>query len=100
VRIDGEFNGEIQSEGTLVIGKEAKVKGTVVVGQLVQSGCIEGDVRAKDKVVLYKDAEFYGTLQAPVMVVEEGARVKGQINMDEESSDIESRSQENIEEAV
>ncbi len=82
VRIDGEFNGEIQSEGTLVVGKEAKVKGTIAVGQLVQSGCIEGDVQAKEKAVLYKDADFYGTLQAPIMVVEEGAKVKGQINME------------------
>jgi len=97
VRIDGDFNGEIESEGTLVVGKEARVKGTITVGQLVQSGGIEGDVRAKEKAVLYKDADFYGTLQAPVMVVEEGARVKGQVNMGENGRELPAREPEAVE---
>jgi cytoskeletal protein CcmA (bactofilin family) len=64
---------------------------------LVQSGGIEGDVRAKEKAVLYKDADFYGTLQAPVMVVEEGARVKGQINMDGNDRELPAREPEAVE---
>ncbi len=84
VRIDGEFEGEIESEGTLIIGHEARVKGTVNVGQLVLSGRLEGVLNAQAKVVLYKQANLHGKISTPVLVVEEGAAVKGEINMEHE----------------
>ncbi len=84
VRIDGEFEGEIESEGTLIIGNEAWVKGDVNVGQLVLSGRLEGVLRAKSKVVLYKQANLSGKISTPVLVVEEGAFVRGEINMSQD----------------
>ncbi len=84
VRIDGEFEGEIESDGTLIVGNEARVKGNVNVGQLVLSGRLEGLLKAQAKVVLYKQANLSGKISTPVLVVEEGAVVKGEINMNEE----------------
>lgn len=84
VRIDGEFEGEIESDGTLIVGNEAKVVGTVNVGQLVLSGRLEGTLKAQAKAVLYKQANIKGKITTPVLMVEEGAVVKGEINMDQE----------------
>ena len=81
VRIDGEFEGEIDSEGTLIVGQDAVVKGAVNVGQLVLSGALEGDVKALTKVTLYKQANINGTIHTPSLMVEEGAVIKGEINM-------------------
>ncbi len=81
VRIDGEFEGEIESEGTLIVGNEARVKGSINVGQLVLSGTLEGELKAQSKVVLYKQANLYGKIITPVLLVEEGAVVKGEIDM-------------------
>jgi len=81
VRIDGTFTGEVNSEGTLIIGKDAHVKGQLNVGQLVLSGNVEGEVAAKQKVVLHKTANFVGSLTAPVLVVEEGGKLEGQVSM-------------------
>ena len=89
VRIDGEFEGEIESEGTLIIGSEARVKGDVNVGQLVLSGSLEGVLNAQTKVTVYKQARLNGKITTPVLLVEEGAIVKGEIVMEtdkEESS--------------
>lgn len=84
VRIDGEFEGEIESDGTLIIGSEALVKGTVNVGQLVLSGRLEGTLKVQGKAVLYKQANINGKITTPVLVVEEGAVVKGEVNMNQE----------------
>lgn len=81
VRIDGNFSGEVESDGTLVIGKEANVEGTLHVGELVLSGKLTGEVRASRKVVLNKSADMQGNLRAPVLVVEEGAVLDGQLTM-------------------
>ncbi|OIQ50252.1 Polymer-forming cytoskeletal [Pseudodesulfovibrio hydrargyri] len=81
VRIDGNFQGEVVSEGTLVIGQDAVVEGQVQVGQLVLSGRIKGEVEAKNKVVLHKTANLQGNIRTPVLVVEEGAVLEGQLVM-------------------
>ncbi|WP_319582419.1 polymer-forming cytoskeletal protein [uncultured Pseudodesulfovibrio sp.] len=81
VRIDGNFQGEVVSEGTLVIGQDAVVDGQVKVGQLVLSGRIKGEVEAKNKVVLHKTANLQGNIRTPVLVVEEGAVLEGQLVM-------------------
>jgi len=81
VRIDGNFQGEVVSDGTLVIGQEAVVEGQIKVGQLVLSGNIKGEVEAKNKVVLHKTANLHGNIRTPVLVVEEGAVLEGQLIM-------------------
>jgi cytoskeletal protein CcmA (bactofilin family) len=81
VRIDGNFNGEVESEGTLVVGKDACVEGVVHVGQLILSGKIVGEVLSKEKAVLHKTANLQGNLVTPTLMVEEGAVLEGQVTM-------------------
>lgn len=81
VRIDGSFQGEVSSDGTLVVGREAVVEGQVHVGQLVLSGTIRGEVDAKEKVVLHKTAQLIGNIKTPSLVVEEGAKLEGKLDM-------------------
>lgn len=87
VRIDGTFKGEVESGGTLVIGKEANVEGEVRVGQMVISGHVEGEITASEKVVLHKTANLIGSLRTPVLVIEEGAVIEGQITMGTKGAD-------------
>ncbi|MUM77439.1 polymer-forming cytoskeletal protein [Pseudodesulfovibrio sp. F-1] len=81
VRIDGNFKGEVVSDGTLVVGQEAVVEGQIRVGQLVLSGKLLGEVDAANKVVLHKTANLLGNIRTPVLVVEEGAVLEGQLVM-------------------
>lgn len=81
VRIDGVFEGEIESEGTLVVGREAVITGQVKVGQLVLGGTFTGDVTATVRVQLHKTARFQGVMRTPALSVEEGAVLDGQLSM-------------------
>ena len=94
VRIDGNFHGEVVSDGTLVVGQEAVVEGQVRVGQLVLSGNIQGEVEAKNKVVLHKTANLQGNIRTPSLVVEEGAVLEGELVMGSLDSAVESTSEE------
>jgi cytoskeletal protein CcmA (bactofilin family) len=57
------------------------VDGTVNVGQLIISGRLQGEINAKDKVILHKTANVVGSLNTPVLVIEEGAVLEGQLTM-------------------
>jgi cytoskeletal protein CcmA (bactofilin family) len=81
VRIDGDFQGEVSSEGTLIIGQGAKVTGVIQVGQLVLSGNLRGTIEAREKVVLHRTAHLVGHVSTPTLVMEEGSVLEGQVNM-------------------
>lgn len=81
VRIDGKFVGEIISDGTLNIGKDAMVRGTLGVGELLLSGHFNGEALVKRRTVIYSSGVLEGNLQTPRLLTEEGAILEGQITM-------------------
>lgn len=83
VRIDGEFEGEIHSEGALIVGKDSVVKAHLEVGELVLSGSFTGDAVAKRRVIIHKGGIFTGNLYSPALVVEDGAILDGNLHMRE-----------------
>jgi len=80
-RIDGGVIGDIISDGTLVLGEDGRVEGSIRVGELVTNGCIVGDVQASRRVVLSKRSNVRGNVLAPVVSIEEGAVINGLLSM-------------------
>lgn len=93
VRIDGSFEGEISTDGTLVLGREASIRGTVKVGELSSCGTIRGNVFVKGKAVLQSTSTLEGSLLAEKLVVEQGAILQGEISM---SGDVQSAAANNV----
>ncbi len=81
VRIDGSFKGEIQSEGSLIVGKEGIIDGILEVGELILSGVFIGEVRATKRIIIHKTGKLQGSIVAPALVTEEGSVINGQIIM-------------------
>ena len=81
VRIDGRFRGEIASENTLIVGESGEIEATIRSNTIAISGTVNGEVQAAAKVVLHKTARVDGNIEAPSIVVEEGAILNGQIKM-------------------
>ena len=53
VQINGDFRGDIFSDGTLVIGKDARVNAKIIVDTIIVNGCVEGIVEAKNKIEIH-----------------------------------------------
>ena len=81
VRIEGRYTGEIVSDGTLNVGKDAQVQGTLDVGELLLSGRFNGEVTAKRRVVVYNTGVLEGQVTTPNLLTEEGGIIEGQICM-------------------
>lgn len=81
VRIEGKYTGDIHSDGTLNVGKDAQVEGMLEVGELLLSGRFSGEITAKRRVVVYSSGVLEGVLQTPNLLTEEGGVIEGQIIM-------------------
>ena len=81
VVIDAKFKGEITSRDTLVIGDQGVVEATVQTGRLVVRGTLLGNVTASERVELKRGALVTGDIEAPIVVMEEGAVHDGHCRM-------------------
>ncbi len=84
VRIDGKFQGEVHSEGTLIVGENAVINGNVYVDSAVVSGEIRGNVKAKNRVELRAPGKLYGDMESPAIIIEEGVIFDGNCRMSKE----------------
>ncbi len=87
VRIDGTFSGEISSDNTLIVGESGQIHATIKSVCVVISGLVEGDVYASEQIVLHKTAVVNGNLEAPAIMMEEGAQLNGSVRMGRSSSE-------------
>lgn len=74
---DGKIEGEIQSEGTLVIGKNAEVRGEVKTKSVTVHGTVFGNITVTERAELKASSQLTGDLTASRIVIEEGATFIG-----------------------
>ncbi len=79
VRIDGRFEGNIQSEkdGTLIVSEGAFIKGEVNVPNLVLHGDINGNVCASHSLKVGVKGVLNGDVEYKVITLEEGSAING-----------------------
>ncbi len=74
---DGKLDGEIISEGTLILGKNAVVKGEVRTKSVTIHGTVNGNVTVQERCELKSNAELLGDLKAMRIIIEEGTTFIG-----------------------
>ena len=82
LKIDGRFEGLIETPGFLVIGDGADVKAEIKAGTLIVGGKVEGDIEALDTVELLPTAHVTGNIKAKKAIkLGEGAIFEGRVDM-------------------
>lgn len=81
VRIDGNFKGQINASGTLVIGDTGMVEGEVTVDTAIITGEVVGVVEARTRVELQAPARFQGEIRTPNLIIGDGAVFDGKCVM-------------------
>ncbi len=81
VRIDGRLEGEIHTNGTLIVTENAVIKAIISAGSLICSGKISGTINAAEKVELMKPAVLIGDVRSPSISIEPGAHFHGMCDM-------------------
>ena len=71
--VDGRIEGEIQSDGNLTVGENARLKAEIKTGTVVVYGKVHGNIAASDRVELKATAEVVGDIKAKTLSIEPGA---------------------------
>ena len=77
VMLNGRIKGEISSADTLIIGERGVLAADISAGRVRISGEVTGNVRAAERIELKPTARVFGDVEAPVVVLEEGAVFEG-----------------------
>lgn len=81
VMLDAKLRGELTAKGTLFIGENGVVEATVRAGAVVVRGVVVGNMTVAERVELKATARVTGDVEAPVIVMEEGAVLDGRCRM-------------------
>jgi cytoskeletal protein CcmA (bactofilin family) len=88
LRIEGDVSGTVELRNSnLTIGKEGKVRADIYAKSIMVDGTTEGDIYASERIVVHVSANVRGNITAPKVGIEEGAKFKGSIEMDQGAVD-------------
>lgn len=80
--VEGEVNGTITlSDNELVIGGAGKVQANVSAKTVRIEGEVRGDIEGQERVVICASGDVQGNVTAPRVMLEDGGRFKGSIDM-------------------
>ncbi|MEN6617170.1 MAG: polymer-forming cytoskeletal protein [Syntrophorhabdus sp.] len=81
VMLKGSFEGEIYSNGLLVVGPHAHVDAGIETLILVSHGEINGNVKANGQVTLSSTSVHNGDIATPNIYIENGSTFNGSCTM-------------------
>jgi cytoskeletal protein CcmA (bactofilin family) len=80
--VDGQVEGNIALKGnSLTVGPNGQVKANVEAKGVIVQGKLDGNVQASDRVELRKSAVMNGDITTQRISIEEGAYLKGKIDI-------------------
>ena len=81
IRIDGTFEGKVQTKGRVVVGETAFIKGDIICENIDLWGKVEGNLFVKDTLSLMEGCSVNGNLNVKRLAVELGSIFNGNCRM-------------------
>jgi len=102
--IDGSIEGTIDLKGNqLIVGENGNIKADVYAKTIKVNGILNGELHGVDKVHISQTGKVTGNIYSPKVVIEEGAKFKGSIDMTQKNNSShhpENSSAENIKKQI
>jgi len=80
-RIEGQVEGEISAQDTLIIGETALINAQITGSSVVIHGRVTGDVTARKRLEIRAPGKLFGNISTPSLVIHEGVVFEGQCSM-------------------
>lgn len=84
IRIDGTFEGTLETEGNLIVGEKARVIADVKAYNITVAGTVEGNVIAAGRLEILSTGRVHGDIAAGSLLIEEGGVFYGKSLMQNE----------------
>jgi cytoskeletal protein CcmA (bactofilin family) len=77
LRIDGNFEGELQVGGDVFVGETGKITGSIIARNITIAGQVNGKIEARGKLEITPSAKVYADTKMVFLTIEEGAFYQG-----------------------
>jgi cytoskeletal protein CcmA (bactofilin family) len=81
LKVDGSVEGSIVGPRQVIIGRGGVVRGNIEATEVILAGTIEGSIYSADRVEVQGTALLHGDISTRTIVVHEGARLNGSVQM-------------------
>jgi cytoskeletal protein CcmA (bactofilin family) len=81
LKIDGKFEGQIESPGFLYIENGATVKANIKVGSIVIGGVVHGNVEATERLEMLATGRVVGNIRTAKLNIADGVVFQGKCEM-------------------
>ena len=79
--VEGTVRGEITLTSDLRVGTKGRVEAKVQARTVVVEGRVTGEIAATDRIELVAGSQVDGNIKAPKIIVAEGAKFRGNVDM-------------------
>lgn len=88
--IEGKLNGNLTTDGHILIGDKAKIKANIQAESAFISGKVTGDIKVNNSIDIAKTAVIKGDIEANSIAIEAGSKINGHIKMNSGQKEIKS----------
>ncbi|MEW6622382.1 MAG: polymer-forming cytoskeletal protein [Bacillota bacterium] len=81
LRVDGKIEGEIESQGDILIGESGVVIGGIKARNILVAGIIKGDVVISGRIEIASSGKLEGDINTSSLIIDEGALFQGSCQM-------------------
>jgi cytoskeletal protein CcmA (bactofilin family) len=81
VRVDGQVEGEINAQDTLIVGEPAIVNAQITGSSVIIKGRVTGDITARKRVEIRAPGKLFGNVTTPSLIIQEGVIFEGHCSM-------------------
>jgi excisionase family DNA binding protein len=81
LKINGRFEGVLNTKGNLMIGEEAVVNADITGESIVVAGKVTGNINALKELKMISPARVVGDIRCPLLSIAEGATFDGSCRM-------------------
>lgn len=82
LRIDGDFEGSIDSEGKVLVGQHGSAITPGIKAKIVIiGGKVDGNIYASEKVTILSTGQLNGNIETPRLIAEEGVFLNGNLKV-------------------
>jgi cytoskeletal protein CcmA (bactofilin family) len=81
VRVDGQVEGEIAAQDTLVVGESAIINAQISGSSIIITGKVTGDITARKRVEIRAPGKLFGNVTTPSLIIQEGVVFEGHCSM-------------------
>ena len=77
IRVDGDIDGSLETDGNVIVGENARIRGDLTAKSVIIGGIIKGNIKAAESVKVLAEAAVIGDIISRKVQVDGSAVIHG-----------------------